>query len=162
MTYLQIVTWLNANINTNGVAAITGAKANSAFIDYILTQLNSLTYDITRPYIIGDAVTFVDGSFTDIYSCIEAHGPGAFDVTKWVKITKRTQKLLVNDNSFNGIEVGSNIFIHSLANEDFMIYMKDASGYQIPIEIVHNTTSTQITIVSLVEYAGAKILISEI
>jgi hypothetical protein len=162
-TYAQRKLFIDTYINTNGIAAITGAIANEALIDQLLADEVNLSFDTTRPYRIGGMLVYTGAGFNDIYVCnVDTDPMAVFDATNFTRISRRTKKILVNDNYFTGIEVGTNVFTHNIGNADYVPYLKTAEGYQIPLEIVHNTELNTITITSLVEYAGAIVLITEI
>lgn len=150
MTYADIKTWFDTYINTNGAGEISGADANQGFVTYMLTQLRSVIHDITRPYLVGDIATIVDGDYTDIYQCITANGPEAFNATKWKRISIRKEVLTET------IAIGTNAIAHTLGVAPDMIYIKTSAGANIPFDCTASDTTT-ITIESLAEYVGAKI-----
>jgi len=160
-SYSTQKTYIDANINTNGVGSISGAIANVALALYILKNQPTLVYDTTRDYLVGQVCVYNDGTRYNIYYCTTAYTAGAFDNTKWTRINQIKEVLTTNNNSYAGIEVGSNVFAHTLATADFTIDIKDSSGASIPVEIVTARDTTTITIVSLAQYSGAKLTIIE-
>ncbi len=84
LTYSDIKSFLDANINTNGINAITGALHNIAET-YLLEQFNGLPYDSTRTYEAGKNTVIYLG---ETYICkTTISTPEAWNSAKWQKIT---------------------------------------------------------------------------
>lgn len=146
LTYNKQLTWLNANLNTNGVGAITGAKANQALISYMLTQFKSIVHDTTRPYLIGDICSVTDGDFTDLYLCIE-DTTGAFNSAKWTRINVRKKAITANLN-------GSDVVTHGLGFKPINVYVESSTGENIPFNVTQSDATT-ITFNTLDTYTDA-------
>ena len=88
---VALTTFINTNINTNGVKAITGANHNSILIDMKDSFYNKVddrpyvglkTYAPTTVYDTGDTVIYDN----DIYEANQDTVTGAWDPTKWDKV----------------------------------------------------------------------------
>lgn len=135
MSYATDKLWIDTYINTNGVKAITGARGNQAFVERVLNMRNNLYYDTTRPYIVGDIMANIDGVFTDLYLCSEAHGPGDFDSTKWVRISVRKKAITATLD-------GTDVITHGLGFKPINIYVESATGENIPFNVTQSDATT--------------------
>ena len=88
---VALTTFINTNINTNGVKAITGANHNSILIDIKDSFYNKVddrpyvglkTYAPTTVYDTGDTVIYLN----DIYEANQDTVTGAWDPAKWDKV----------------------------------------------------------------------------
>lgn len=155
LTYDDIKTWIDANINTNGSNAITGALSNQSLITYLLNNFANLEHDSTRPYVIGQycyhEVTTGIGAF---YKAT-ADNTGSFDIDDWSQVTPLTEKITQT------IAIGANAITHQLGKTPDIIYIKTSAGANIPFDVASSDT-TEIVINSLEEYTNAIITIQAI
>lgn len=88
---VALTTYINTNVNTNGVKAITGAIMNTTLIDFKDSFYNKVddrpyvglkTYAPTTVYDTGDTVIYVN----DIYEANQDTVTGAWNPAKWDKV----------------------------------------------------------------------------
>jgi hypothetical protein len=155
LTYDDIKTWIDANINTNGVAAITGALSNQSLIAYLLNNFANLEHDETRPYVTGQYCYYEVATGIGAFYKATADSTGAFDIADWEQKTPLTEEIT------DTIAIGSNTIAHQLGKKPKIIYIQNSDGANIPFNVTATDTTT-VTVESLEEYVDAIITIQAI
>lgn len=149
MNYSQIKTYIDTYIKTNGAGEIAGALMNEALVNYLLKSLPTLTYDETRPYVIGQQCHFNNGNYDDVYLCI-ADTTGTFAPADWQRLTLRKATITQT------IDDGETTINHTLEVVPHGILITDSSDRVIPFDLTE-ITDTYIKVESIGEFTNAKI-----
>lgn len=132
-------TWLDANINSNGTQAITGALLNQGLTDYLLINQPTLFYDTTRAYLVGQFTIYKDDNLFKPYYCTTntSDPAGSFDATKW-NYLNATDTLYIEDSLYitqnlgelfisNDVEINGNIDADTITGTGLSIV--NTNGY---------------------------------
>ncbi|MDT8303084.1 MAG: hypothetical protein RQ760_16515 [Sedimentisphaerales bacterium] len=159
-TYSTVETYLNTNINTNNTNSITGALHNTAE-KKLLNGLAGKLFDTTRPYKAGQLVVKNDTTFGDeIWEAASDVAAGTWNSANFTRLTRRVSKITTSDTPYTGIEAGTNFYTHGIGHTDVVVFAKDSSGGNIPLNVTA-TSTTKVTITSASNQANAVVYVYE-
>ena len=161
LTYTQLKTYADTNINTNNANSITGALHNT-MLNYLIQGLAGKEFDSTKPYKDGQTLLYEDATFGwELWVADADVAAGSWSSSNFTRITKRAEKITASSTPYTGIELGTKTYAHNMGHTNFMVQAFESSGANIPLQITAKSNTT-ITITSAKNYANAVILIIEI
>lgn len=148
-SYTTQKTYIDANVDTNGVGSITGSIMNTALASYLLKNAPSMNYDSTRPYHADQLCFKITGNVYALYRANVDMVAGAFDSSKWDYL------IGVETVTASITGTGSQAISHNLGVAPKIIHGEESGGALLELDVTARSATT-FTIDAVVADANAK------